>query len=102
MPRASNPAAISIWGIQMIILRKSGPIIVLFAGIMFILRPDLQKKMFSTKWEYIIISFPDSELEEGMNKLGEEGWELVFARRAITGSGEFTRGVYEMIFRRKK
>ncbi|MBT9585164.1 hypothetical protein IV102_17605 [bacterium] len=34
------------------------------------------------KWEYTIESVADLEFEAGMRKLGEEGWEIVFARRA--------------------
>jgi hypothetical protein len=50
------------------------------------------------KWEYKITAVPDANFTEDMNKLGNEGWELVFARRA-SGGGEFS---YEMIFKRPK
>ena len=37
--------------------------------------------------------------ETGMNGLGEQGWEMVFARRA---PGENDRMSYEVIFKRPK
>lgn len=51
------------------------------------------------QWEYKIESVPDLTWDEGMNKLGSEGWELLFARRA-NGSDE--KMSYEMIFKRPK
>jgi hypothetical protein len=51
------------------------------------------------KWEYKITSIPDANFTQDINKLGDEGWELVFARRASGGGGEFS---YEMIFKRPK
>lgn len=53
-----------------------------------------------TKWEYKIGSQPDATLEATMKKLGAEGWELVFARRAVSSFGVDSKGRYEMIFRR--
>jgi len=35
------------------------------------------------KWEYKISSFKDEEFVTEMNKAGEDGWELVFARRLV-------------------
>ena len=51
------------------------------------------------QWEYKIESVPDLTWDEGMNKLGSEGWELLFPRRA-NGSDE--KMSYEMIFKRPK
>lgn len=59
-------------------------------------QPQPQKDI---KWEYKITSVPDSKFTEDMNKLGDEGWELVFARRARGMGDEFS---YEMIFKRPK
>jgi len=53
----------------------------------------------SQQWEYKIEAVPDLTWDEGMSKIGNEGWELVFARRA-NGSDE--RMSYEMIFKRPK
>ena len=51
------------------------------------------------QWEYRIESVPDLGWDAGMSKLGDEGWELVFARRA---SGSDEKMSYEMIFKRAK
>ena len=51
------------------------------------------------QWEYKIESVPNLTWDEGMNKLGNDGWELLFARRA-NGSDE--KMSYEMIFKRPK
>jgi hypothetical protein len=52
----------------------------------------------ATVWEYKIESPSDSALEQTLNVLGTQGWELVFARRAQEGAGNAMS--YEMIFRR--
>jgi hypothetical protein len=54
------------------------------------------------KWEYKIEAVPDIGFETRINNLGNEGWELVFARRASTGKelGDKTEFSYEMIFKR--
>lgn len=52
------------------------------------------------KWEYMIASPPDQEFDERMAGYGREGWELVSARRATSGSGEYSSAGYEMIFKR--
>ena len=41
------------------------------------------------KWEYKISSFKDEEFASEMNKAGEEGWELVFARRSVQAKSDF-------------
>jgi hypothetical protein len=56
----------------------------------------------SMKWEYKIESVPDSTFESGMSALGDEGWELVFARRASSGEGSSAVFSYEMVFKRPK
>ena len=55
------------------------------------------------KWEYKIEGISDLEFERKMQTLGEEGWELTFARRAL-GSETFGEksSLYECIFRRPK
>ncbi|MGD0650264.1 MAG: DUF4177 domain-containing protein [Verrucomicrobiia bacterium] len=54
------------------------------------------------RWEYRIEAPSDMELASTINTLGEEGWELVFARRATSGSEYATTAKYEMIFKRPK
>src|ERR1051326_2821642 len=44
-------------------------------------------KMYAAvEWEYRIESLPDRTFDQRINALGQEGWELVFARRASDGS----------------
>lgn len=50
-------------------------------------------------WEYRIASVPDLEWDTKMAALGDEGWELVFARRASGGDDKM---LYEAIFKRQK
>jgi hypothetical protein len=53
-----------------------------------------EKKL--TKWEYTIESIPDVEFTKKINELGAQGWELTFARRAMSDGS----GIYEIIFKR--
>lgn len=55
-----------------------------------------------TKWEYKVEAVPDLHFEEGVNVIGEDGWEIVFARRASSGEGSSANFSYEMIFKRPK
>jgi hypothetical protein len=48
-------------------------------------------------WEYRIESPSDTYFESEMEAIGNDGWELVFARRA---TGDFGGASYEMIFKR--
>lgn len=52
----------------------------------------------NARWEYTIEAPYDSSLETSLERLGNEGWELVSARRATGG----VSASYEMIFRRAK
>lgn len=50
------------------------------------------------RWHYKIEALSDLTFEDDIKKLGDEGWELVFARRA---SSSLRDGMaYEMIFKR--
>jgi len=51
-----------------------------------------------TQFEYMVDSIPDLEWSTKAQKLGEEGWELVFARRASGDGGNY---MYECIFQRQ-
>jgi len=53
-------------------------------------------------WEYAIKSVPDTGFDDEMNKMGQDGWELVFARRASNGASESPSFSYEVIFKRPK
>ena len=50
-------------------------------------------------WEYRLESPSDWSFESELNKFGQEGWELVFARRATNSSGSAS---YEMILKRPR
>jgi hypothetical protein len=59
----------------------------------------------SERWEYRIESVNDLSFSREINELGEEGWELVFARRASAGldtPGAKPEFAYEMIFKRRR
>ena len=56
-------------------------------------------KTSTTNWEYKIESPYDTSFEYALERLGNQGWELVFARRATS---EFGSPKYEMIFKRPK
>ena len=77
---------------------------VFLGGIVGILVFNLwwQQQPKNLQYEYKIESFDDIVFDIGINKLGDEGWELVFARRALTGEESSRKGIYECIFRRAK
>ena len=57
------------------------------------------------RWEYKIAAVPDEIFETEIARMGNEGWEMVFARRATSETGDPTtaqkpRMSYEMIFKR--
>ena len=54
------------------------------------------------KWEYRIEDVPDASFDTAMQKIGEEGWEVVFARRASDGSTYSPKFSYEVILKRPK
>ena len=54
------------------------------------------------EWEYKIVTIPDESFDSKMNQLGEDGWELVFARRASDGDRYLPTFSYEMVFKRPK
>ncbi|MBD2261146.1 type IV pilin-like G/H family protein [Pseudanabaena sp. FACHB-2040] len=51
-------------------------------------------------WEYTVEGVEDGLFELTMQELGAQGWELASARRAVSGEGEYSEGLYEVIFRR--
>lgn len=63
--------------------------------------PEVQKtEAASTKWEYMIESPSDIALEFALRRLGDDGWEIVSARRAVIEGGGGAS--YEMILKRPK
>jgi hypothetical protein len=58
------------------------------------------QKPATQRWEYRIEAVPDATFQEATNKLGADGWELVFARRASNGEEPHPTMSYEMIFKR--
>ncbi len=61
--------------------------------------PTISDKVEPTRWEYTLESPSDVILQPSLERLGNNGWELVFARRA---SSELGSASYEMIFKRPK
>lgn len=49
------------------------------------------------RWEYKIVSPSDTMLEDEIGRMGNQGWELITARRASSKYGDPS---YEMIFKR--
>lgn len=77
---------------------------IFLGGILGILVFNLwwERQPKNLQYEYKIESFEDLVFDTGINRLGDEGWELVFARRALTGGEYSRRGIYECVFRRAK
>jgi len=66
-------------------------------GLMGTMESTLASKI---RWEYTVVSPSDDALNKEFERLGDAGWELVFARRANSTYGSSTS--YEMIFKRLK
>jgi hypothetical protein len=52
-------------------------------------------------WAYEIIDPSDETLVHELDKAGEQGWELVSARRTVTDLGIMKTAAYELILKRK-
>lgn len=52
-------------------------------------------------WQYAISTPKDADLRSVMDRMGGDGWELVFARRASDGSPINPTMSYEMIFKKR-
>jgi hypothetical protein len=52
------------------------------------------------KWEYRREYFSENYVRD-LDRMGEQGWELIFVRRAITAD-ETKEVSYEMVFKRPK
>jgi hypothetical protein len=62
--------------------------------------PHVLPNQMAPKFEYRIEGIHDADFETEMDKHGEGGWELVFARRATEHGGD--GAPYEVIFKRPK
>lgn len=54
-----------------------------------------------TQWEYSVADIPDEQLVQRMGEAGRAGWELAFARRALS-SDPAQKASYELIFKRPR
>jgi hypothetical protein len=76
-------------------MKSFGLATILLAGLFVLQTLDLlgyapkHLKQQSQSWEYRITSVKDDEFSDLMKKAGEEGWELVFARRAVQDKSDF-------------
>jgi len=53
------------------------------------------------QWEYLVQGIPDERVVADLNSIGRQGWEIVSARRAISGPAEKPTFVgYELILKR--
>ncbi|MGB6016557.1 MAG: type IV pilin-like G/H family protein [Nodosilinea sp.] len=51
-------------------------------------------------WEYTVEGVSDGSFTETMLEMGAKGWDLASARRAVSGEGSYSEGLYEVIFKR--
>lgn len=75
-------------------------IIIILIGIFAAVRFAVATREHARRWEYKIMGMEDYESDTVLKKLGDEGWELASARRAVAGEGSQSRGIYECIFKR--
>lgn len=81
--------------------QKTGAVSLASALLLFaILVVQIFPAFSSPSWEYKIESPSDEELQTRLEELGDDGWELVTARRATSGGGLLVS--YEMVFKRRK
>ncbi|MEH2295524.1 type IV pilin-like G/H family protein [Nostoc sp.] len=75
---------------------------VLLLGIMIVLTTNLftTNKSRPIFWEYKIESINDVVFDATMDRMGSNGWELTSARRALSGEGSSSQGLYEVILKR--
>ncbi len=60
----------------------------------------MPQRIARTQWEYRIVSIEDADFNAALVDLGQEGWELAYARRAIAEEGEVEYSLYEVILKR--
>lgn len=62
----------------------------------------MPRSVARTEWEYHIVTLEDDNFDTAMKKLGQEGWELSYARRAIASESDTEYTLYELILKRPK
>ena len=68
------------------------------AGTTFLAAEELVAGQMNERWEYTVAALSDRDFENDGKLLGMDGWEIVSARRASDGTGEFS---YEVIAKRR-
>jgi hypothetical protein len=79
--RATSVVPSAIYGLLVLVLLSVCALLLAWP----LFRPTAQRQAM-TQWGYTGVVIPDGKFEDSMNKLGEDGWELIFARRASDGS----------------
>jgi hypothetical protein len=51
-------------------------------------------------WEYTVEGVSDDSFTETMLEMGAKGWDVASTRRAVSGEGSYSEGLYEVIFKR--
>ena len=51
-------------------------------------------------WEYTVEGVGDESFTETMLEMGAKGWDVASTRRAVSGEGSSSEGLYEVIFKR--
>jgi hypothetical protein len=62
----------------------------------------MPRSLARTAWEYHIVTLGDEDFNAAIDKLGQEGWELSYARRAIASESDSEYTLYELILKRPK
>jgi hypothetical protein len=77
-------------------------LLIIIAALMSLVFGESGESVQPTQYEYKVESPSDSELVSSLNTWGTDGWTVVSARRATSGSGYSTTASYEMILMREK
>ena len=80
---------------------QAGWIIALLAMLIFLgILIYIKQMSVCSAWQYRLESPSDEYFAGEMDKLGEKGWELVFARRALGRDSD--NAAYEVILKRRR
>lgn len=64
--------------------------------------PILAPDRVAPRYEYRVEDLKDEDLLKDLDRLGDGGFDIVFARRAMIGEGDNREGAYEVILRRPR